>query len=128
MTKASKLLKMFKYWGLKETGTSFLQKFDFADRNKSETKYFAKSNKIKENWIRPENFDICFCVCFGVIKSVKILSFEVQWNELSTNIWFYRHSVVKHFAKTKTRKVWYLLSDKFERYFQKPNFGGETGH
>ena len=28
----------------------------------SVTKYFAKIKKIKQNWTRPENFDIYFCI------------------------------------------------------------------
>ena len=42
---------MLRYWGLKETGTSY-------------EKYFAKGRKIMQNWTRPENFDMCFCVRF----------------------------------------------------------------
>ena len=30
----------------------------------SVTKCFAKSKKIEQNWARPENVDICFCVSF----------------------------------------------------------------
>ena len=43
------------------------------------TKYFVKNKKIKQNWTKPENFDIWFCV-------------------------------------------------RFDRYCQKLNFRGETGH
>ena len=30
----------------------------------SVTKYLANSKKIKQNWTRPEKFDICFCISF----------------------------------------------------------------
>ena len=45
-------------------------KFEWGSRWKSEwksaiiKKYFAQSNKIKQNWTIPENFDICFWVSF----------------------------------------------------------------
>ena len=42
---------MLRYWGLKETGTSY-------------EKYLAKGREIMQNWTRPENFDMCFCVRF----------------------------------------------------------------
>ena len=31
----------------------------------SVAKYFTKTKKIKQNWTRPENFDISFCVSSG---------------------------------------------------------------
>lgn len=31
----------------------------------SDIKYMVKSKKLKRNWTRRENFDICFCVSFN---------------------------------------------------------------
>ena len=42
----------------------------------SVTKYFAKSKKIKENWTRPENIVICFCVIFD--RYCQKLIFEAE--------------------------------------------------
>ena len=32
------------------------------------TKYLAKSKRIKQKWLRPENFDILFCVWTAITK------------------------------------------------------------
>ena len=38
---------------------------------------------------------------FKVIKNVKILRFEGEWDKFSAMIWFCRLSVTKHFEKSK---------------------------
>ena len=57
----AKLWKVLKRWGLKETGASYEQSFGFTN---NQAQYFAKRKKIKQIWIRLENFDISFCIRF----------------------------------------------------------------
>ena len=37
------------------------------------TKYIAKRKQFKQNWIRPENFYICFCASFDLYSQKLIL-------------------------------------------------------
>ena len=43
------------------------------------TKYFAKGKKVKQNWARPENFDICFCVSFDCNCQKLIFGWETGY-------------------------------------------------
>ena len=63
LTKALKLLKMFKKWGLRETGASYEQRFNFTDNQWQNIWPKVRiSKKKKKKRARSENFDICFCV------------------------------------------------------------------
>ena len=53
---------MSRYWSLKETVTSYGQRF--VSRDNYELKYLAKIIKIKQNQTRTENIDICLSVIF----------------------------------------------------------------
>ena len=36
-------------------------------------KIFGTSKEIEQNWIEPENFDICFCIIFDCFTKVLCL-------------------------------------------------------
>ena len=41
-------------------------------------KYFGKSKKIKQNWTRPENFDIRFSVIYGNYCQILVVGGETR--------------------------------------------------
>ena len=73
---------------------------------------------------------------FKLLKDVKILRFEGDWDELWAKVWFVRQSMTKYFARSKKiKRNWTRPEDLdfyffigFDCFFQKLIFGGETEH
>ena len=93
MTKTSKLLKILRYWGLKETGTSYNQRFGLTGNQWQNI--LQKVRKLSKNCTRPENFDICFC---------QKLIFEGRLNTSVSSTQFWDILFISYFPKIPTLK------------------------
>ena len=72
LREASGLLKMWIYWGLKEARTRYEQIYSADNRWQN---VWRKAKKLKQNWTRPKNRDICLCVSFNCYCQ-KLISWE----------------------------------------------------
>ena len=51
------------------------------------TKYLEPNKEIKEDWKRPEKFDICFCITFDRFSKSFTSGGETELSYASTQIW-----------------------------------------
>ena len=62
LIKALKMCKMLKEWHLKKTGTRYAQ--NVSSTGNTRQSIGKNSEKVKQSWTRPVNFDISFYVTF----------------------------------------------------------------